>query len=183
MRRTEQFTFFYTEHDCFSNWFIAPFVYKGITFNCVEQFMMYGKAKLFGDEAIAARILLEQRPGRQKALGKMVSGFDKAVWDEKCMPIVYVGAREKFTQHPFLLRQLLACEGTQLVEASPSDTIWGIGLGQNAHGVEDPKNWRGENRLGRVLTRLCIDQIKLRDNSPAAPVAPAPYQGKRPKLL
>ena len=157
MRRTDQHTFFFTDRDAFSNWHIAPFSFRGIEFNCVEQFMMYAKAKTFGDDDIAARILRAKHPKEQKALGRAVQSYDDAVWAAKRMKVVYVACREKFTQHPHLLAQLLATAGTVLVEASPYDRVWGIGMGENAPGVDDPANWRGQNLLGKVLTRLRED--------------------------
>jgi len=151
MRQTEQYTFFFGKQDIFSNWHPCTFEYKGVRFNCVEQFMMYSKAMLFGDREVAARILATSDPKTQKALGRQVRGFDEVVWTDKCMSIVTVGCREKFRQSPQLLEGLLATGTRQLVEASPYDKIWGIGLSEDDPRAEHPDKWLGKNLLGQAL--------------------------------
>lgn len=161
MRKTDKHTFFFSERDVFSNWHRSPIQYHGLSFNCNEQFMMFCKAKLFGDEIVAAKILAEPDPKQQKKLGREVSGFVQSRWDEKADHFVYVGAREKFTQHESAYDALMDTLGTKLVEASRFDKIWGIGMDQHAPGVEDEANWPGTNRLGNVLTRLRDDLALL----------------------
>src|SRR5262245_20959975 len=126
-----EFTFFFTEASPFSQWHRCRFVVDGVTFNCAEQFMMHGKAMLFGDTATAADVLAADHPRTQKALGRKVKPFDNVVWERERVTIVKAGNRAKFTQNPELLATLLATKGTTLVEASPFDKIWGIGLGAN----------------------------------------------------
>ncbi|HEX5063193.1 MAG TPA: NADAR family protein [Kofleriaceae bacterium] len=149
-----EFTFFFTEASPFSQWHRCRFAVDGVTFNCAEQFMMHGKAVLFGDAAIAAEILAADHPRTHKALGRKVKDFDGAVWERERMRIIKDGNRAKFTQNPELLAKLLATKGTLMVEASPFDRIWGIGLGANDPRAKDPKQWKGKNLLGYVLTEL-----------------------------
>ena len=53
------------------------------------------------------------------------------------------------------LKEILLSTGNKvLVEASPKDTIWGIGLSVNDENIEDKNCWRGTNYLGYELTRL-----------------------------
>ncbi|MEL7145642.1 MAG: NADAR family protein [Bacteroidota bacterium] len=155
----EQFTYFWKSHSPFSNWYMADFEIDNMRFNCSEQYMMYGKARLFNDEEIALRILKAEKPGAQKDLGRKVRNFQSAVWNEHAKDIVYRANEAKFTQNENLLKRLLKTKGTTLVEASPVDPIWGIGLS-----AEDPRSryrmqWRGKNWLGEVLTRLRDDLI------------------------
>jgi ribA/ribD-fused uncharacterized protein len=147
------FTFFFTAASPFSQWHPCRFVVDGRAFNCAEQFMMHGKAMLFGDEATAAKILASDAPKTHKALGRKVTPFDDATWKASREAIVRAGSRAKFTQNPHLLEQLLATHGT-LVEASPFDRIWGIGLRATDPRAQDPKTWRGQNLLGTILTEL-----------------------------
>jgi len=163
MRTERGFTMFFTAEDMFSNWYIRDFKVKGITFNCGEQYMMFAKAKLFGDEKVAQEIMLEMDPKKQKALGRKVSGFVQAVWDEKCVPIMIAGLTPKFLQHKDIGDALVKTEGTILVEASPSDKIWGCGLGQSNPRIFDKDNWPGQNLLGdRVLTKIRSYMIERR---------------------
>jgi ribA/ribD-fused uncharacterized protein len=156
----EKFTFFWKAHSPFSQWHPATFEIKGITFNCAEQAMMYGKAILFGDHEIAEQILASTNPAHQKALGRKVRNFDKNLWERSCKRIVYKVNYAKFTQNQHLLRALLETKGTTLVEASPYDTIWGIGLDANHPDARDRSKWRGKNWLGEVLTQLRENLLK-----------------------
>ncbi len=148
------FTFFFTEASPFSQWFRCAFTVDGVAFTCAEQFMMHGKALLFGDAAVAAKILAASHPREHKALGRKVKNFDDAAWKREREAIVLAGNRAKFTQNPALRELLLATRGTTLVEASPYDRIWGIGLAATDPRAQDPATWRGQNLLGKLLTQL-----------------------------
>jgi ribA/ribD-fused uncharacterized protein len=148
------YTFFFTEKSPFSQWYPCAFTVDGVAFNCAEQFMMHGKAKLFGDDAVAQQILAAAHPKQHKALGRKVKPFVDATWKAKRIEIVTAGSRAKFTQNEELRALLLATKGTELVEASPFDRIWGIGLAATSPLAQDPKTWRGQNLLGKILTEL-----------------------------
>lgn len=160
------FTFFFTENDALSNWYLRDFVVKGKTFNCMESFMMFSKAMLFKDQQVADEILTitgKDCQKRQKAAGRKVSGFVEEIWLAKREDIVTAGLIHKFTQHPDLKAILLSTKGTILVEASPYDGIWGVKMGQNDPNIYFPERWRGQNLLGKCLTRA-RDFIIKRDN-------------------
>lgn len=148
------YTFFFTEASPFSQWFRCSFTDGGNTFNCAEQFMMHGKAVLFDDAEVAEKILTAAHPREHKALGRKVKSFDDKVWKRSREQIVLAGNRAKFTQNPELKELLLATKDTELVEASPYDKIWGIGLAASDPRAQDPSQWKGQNLLGRILTQL-----------------------------
>jgi ribA/ribD-fused uncharacterized protein len=154
IRRTERFTFFFRPEAPFSQWHPARFELDGRVFSCAEQYMMYGKAVLFGDDEVAGQILEALSPNQHKALGRKVRNFDDAVWKRSREAIVTAGSRAKFTQNAELRQALLETAGTELVEASPFDRIWGIGLAATDERAEDPAQWRGQNLLGKILTRV-----------------------------
>jgi len=154
MRKVAKFTLFFGAEDALSNWHPCRFSYHGVDFTSVEQFMMFSKAKLFGDEQAAAAILDARHPKDQKAIGRGVKRFDLANWEAKREAIVYVGCREKFAQNPGLRSLLLATAPTELVEASPYDRIWGVGLGERDPLILDKANWRGTNLLGITLMKV-----------------------------
>lgn len=149
---TERFTFFW--NGPFSQWHKSPFMLDGTLYNTAEQYMMAEKARLFADNRALDLILQADHPRDQKALGRRVRNFDEASWHAVAKNVVFKGNRAKFTSHRDLLAQLLATEGTTLVEASPLDTIWGIGLAEDNPDAMDRTKWRGTNWLGEVLTDL-----------------------------
>jgi ribA/ribD-fused uncharacterized protein len=134
-------------------------IIDGIEYNCCEQYMMHQKALTFGDQAIAEMVLQTQNPKDQKSLGRQIKGFDKDKWDSVCLGIVYKGNLEKFRQNPDLLAELLETDDRLLVEASPLDKIWGIGMAEDDPGVDNPANWKGLNLLGWSIT-LVKQQLK-----------------------
>lgn len=148
----EAFTFFWKHR--LSQWHRAPFVVGGVTFLCAEQYMMYAKALLFGDREAAARILAAETPGEQQAIGREVRGFDETVWVLFREGIVYTGSYARFSQDADQRELLFATRGTTLVEASPHDRVWGIGLAANDPRALDRSKWLGLNLLGEILTRV-----------------------------
>jgi ribA/ribD-fused uncharacterized protein len=114
--------------------------------------MMHQKALLFGDEETAELIMQEKNPREQKKFGRMVKNFDKSIWERNCLAIVYEGNLAKFSQNPGLKEEMLSTGNAFFVEASPLDNVWGIGMDEDAQGVEDPSYWLGLNLLGQALT-------------------------------
>ena len=167
MRITDKHIFFWSE--LYSQWYTANMTdpISGITFSCSEQYMMWQKAILFEDFDTAEKILKAKTPKEHKALGRIVSGFDAEIWDKNKYEIVCNACMLKFTQNPKLLGELLSTGNKILVEASPYDKIWGIGMKENDPGVDDEENWQGENLLGYALvdTRNFIRNLLLsKDN-------------------
>lgn len=136
---------------CFSQWWIAPFVVNGITYATAEHWMMAKKAELFGDTDIAAEIVANPDPKSVKQLGRMIKNFDVAAWNDHKYEIVAEGNLHKFTQHEDLKNYLLSTGSDIIVEASPVDAIWGIGMAENDKNINNPNNWKGENLLGYAL--------------------------------
>lgn len=150
----QAFVFFWRSDSPFSQWHLSAFTVDGINFNCAEQYMMYHKAMLFGDEETAQKILKTTSPHQQKALGRKVRNFVEQTWLEERENIVYQGNHAKFSQNPDLKAHLLATGDCDLVEASPVDTVWGVGLAEDHPDIVDPSKWRGLNLLGKILTRI-----------------------------
>jgi ribA/ribD-fused uncharacterized protein len=134
----------------------------------VEQFMMYAKAKLFGDEKIALEILQTNSPQAAKVLGRKIKGYVDQVWKEKRRKIVFIGNREKYRQNPPLLSLLLMTVGTILVEASERDTDWGVGLHENDDRVADPEQWLGNNLHGDIQMEVREYFLQQRDSKKLA---------------
>ncbi|MET7402814.1 NADAR family protein [Dactylosporangium sp. NPDC005572] len=138
---------------CLSQWWPAEFLVDGVLFPSAEHFMMYRKALLFGDEAVAERILTVAHPNEAKTLGRQIAPFDEAVWVRSRFEIVVEGSVAKFDQNPDLRAFLLGTGDRVLVEASPLDRVWGIGLTAGDASADEPVLWRGQNLLGFALMR------------------------------
>jgi hypothetical protein len=136
---------------CFSQWFERGFTWKGINYPTAEHWMMAEKARLFKDDEILERILDARTAPEAKKLGRMVKGFDIPTWVQHCESIVQKGNYLKFTQHDDLKAFLLGTGDRILVEASPFDNVWGIGMKAGDEGIENPQNWKGKNLLGYAL--------------------------------
>jgi ribA/ribD-fused uncharacterized protein len=139
---------------CLSQWWMQAFEINGTCYSCAEQYMMAEKARLFHDKEMLEKIMQAVSPKEMKAYGRAVQDFDKNVWESNCFQIVKDASREKFSQNPDLLQFLLGTRERILVEASPRDRIWGIGMGKNNPDAENPMKWRGRNLLGFALTEV-----------------------------
>lgn len=136
---------------CFSQWYPAPFELHGERFPTAEHYMMAEKATLFGDSEMRARILEARSPSAAKALGRKVQNFSEERWRERRFEIVVAGNIAKFGQNAALGSFLLQTRERILVEASPVDRVWGIGLSRDDPRSQDPATWRGDNLLGFAL--------------------------------
>ncbi|WP_280840506.1 NADAR family protein [Micromonospora sp. A200] len=154
---------------CLSQWWPAAFTVDGRRFTTAEHWMMWQKAALFGDEEAGERILAAGHPHRAKALGRQVRGFDQAVWEARRYDIVVAGSVAKFGQHDDLRAYLLGTGDRVLVEASPVDRVWGIGLAADDPRAEDPARWRGLNLLGFALMQARETLREQVDRSPEPP--------------
>jgi hypothetical protein len=136
---------------CFSQWWSSAFEIDGVRFATAEHYMMWRKASMFGDDEMAGRVLAATHPKQAKDFGRLVRGFDSDAWDAARYEIVVTGNIAKFGQHQDLRRFLVGTGTRVLVEASPVDAVWGIGLGADDPFVDQPRRWRGLNLLGFAL--------------------------------
>ncbi|MFG2227110.1 NADAR family protein [Streptomyces sp. NPDC048644] len=136
---------------CFSQWWPSAFTVDGVRYATAEHWMMAAKARLFGDEEAERSALAADHPQQAKAAGRTVRGFDETVWQEHRFGLVVEGSVHKFGDDPALRAYLLGTNSRVLVEASPMDRIWGIGLAADDPRAADPARWRGLNLLGFAL--------------------------------
>ena len=137
--------------ECLSQWLPSPFTVDGVEYATAEHYMMWRKAELFGDGAVAAQILAAAHPKQAKDLGRGVRNFDQATWEAQRFAIVTEVSVAKFSQHADMRSFLLGTGGRVLVEASPLDRVWGIGLAAGDDDAAHPERWRGLNLLGFAL--------------------------------
>lgn len=158
--RTPEYLFFWGHtskgplgKECLSQWYPAAFTHEGRTYTTAEHWMMAGKARVFGDDAALDRVFAAASPADAKKIGREVRNFDPDVWDRERYAVVIEGNVLKFGQNAALGEFLQATGDQVLVEASPRDRIWGIGMGASNPAAQDPTQWRGLNLLGFALMR------------------------------
>lgn len=139
---------------CFSQWFESAFVVDGVSYPTAEHYMMAEKARLFGDEDARLRVLDAANPGAAKAVGREVLRFNNEIWQQHRWDIVVRANLEKFSQNAALRAFLLQTRDRVLVEASPVDNIWGIGLAADDPRAQQPAEWQGHNLLGFALMEV-----------------------------
>jgi ribA/ribD-fused uncharacterized protein len=139
---------------CLSQWWPAAFTVDGVSYPTAEHYMMAAKARLSGDTGTVGKILAAPHPGAAKELGRQVRGFDEQHWAEHRFDVVVAGNMAKFSQHPQLRDYLIGTGSRVLVEASPQDRVWGIGLAAGDERAGSPEHWPGLNLLGFALMEV-----------------------------
>jgi ribA/ribD-fused uncharacterized protein len=145
---------------CFSQWYPSQFTVDNITYLTAEHWMMAEKARLFGDFEIANKIINTEKPALVKDFGRQIRNFNEQKWVDNRYKIVVKGNYHKFIQNQELKEFLLSTKSKLIVEASPVDNVWCIGLAKDAPGIEDPRNWKGSNLLGFALMDV-RDKIRM----------------------
>ena len=160
----------------------SKFEYKGITFSSAGQFVLYSKAKLFGDELTAQKVMdlnskelihdfLNGSVNAQniitdklklkvwdmyqqdiKALAEQVVSYNDDIWKTMLPSIIGVAIREKFIQNNDLKESLISCKKKIMVFATPTDKLLGVGLNREEVLNTPEADWPGENLLGKTLT-------------------------------
>lgn len=136
---------------CLSQWWPSPFTVDGVEYATAEHWMMASKARLFGDAEAERKAVAAANPALAKKAGRLVRGFDESRWERERFGIVVEGSVHKFAAHADLREFLLGTGDRVLVEASPLDRVWGIGLAADDERAPDPERWRGPNLLGFAL--------------------------------
>jgi len=163
---TSKGVYFWRKHCILSQWFPSKFTGPdGFVYTTMEQWMMAGKARLFKDSEILDRILNATNPKTIFRLGRSVSNFDEAIWKSNRERIVLEGNMLKFSQDKLLARALFATGDKLLVEASPVDKIWGVGMDAKKASLTSEREWKGLNLLGKVLmeTRQILRSAVLKN--------------------
>lgn len=139
---------------CLSQWWESDFTIDGNLYYSAEHYMMAEKARLFNDFEIREQILNTKSPAKAKKLGRKVANFDQEIWKKHRYEIVKTGNYAKFNQNPELKDFLISTKSRIIVEASPVDAIWGIGLAEDNAACQNPLQWKGLNLLGFALMEV-----------------------------
>jgi ribA/ribD-fused uncharacterized protein len=139
---------------CFSQWWQSEFTIDNIKYFSAEHYMMAEKARLFNDSITLEKIINATSSKQTKQYGREVKGFNEDVWIANRYDIVKRGNAAKFSQNRQLKEFILSTKDKVIVEASPVDAIWGIGLAADNEHVKNPLKWRGLNLLGFALMEV-----------------------------
>jgi ribA/ribD-fused uncharacterized protein len=154
MESTEEIYGFYGHMNALSNFFEAKIMVDGCTYNCVEQYYQWAKAKYFQDINQAEKIMSTKDPAQQKRLGNLIHGYKEGEWATQRDQIMWKALQAKYSQSRWCQKSLLSTWPKRICEASPYDTYWSCGLARFDWRVDIPKFWRGENRLGQMLEEI-----------------------------
>lgn len=145
----------------FSQWHPSKFFdQNGVLYESAEKYMMAEKARFFNDQIALDNIMGSKSPREQKAFGRKVGTyagadkFDAIKWDAICQEVVFRGTLFKFSQNHDLRAHMAASGEKMIVEASPEDRVWGIGLAKEDPRALDPSKWLGQNLLGIAIMRV-----------------------------
>ncbi len=159
-RETLQFVYFWGHRplpdgsigpSCCSQWFDAGFDLENTHYATAEHYMMVEKARTFGDMEALEQVLAASTPEDVKKIGRRVKNFNAGVWSTRSIEVVLQGNVSKFSQNPRLREWLRESGASVLVESSPEDAIWGIGLHRDDPRANDPSVWPGKNLLGFAI--------------------------------
>ena len=153
-KTVDNITAFFTKDSVFSNHHPCKFTDGDNQFSSVEQYFMFHKAQHFGDQSTAQKIMESNDPKEAKELGKKVKNFERNAWRATCETYMYKGVKAKFEQNTLLKKHLKDTTGQTLVEANPNDRYWGAGLSLQSRDLWNTTNWKGQNRLGKLLCQL-----------------------------
>lgn len=142
------------DKSCLSQWYPAPFTLDNVRYPTAEHYMMAEKARLFNDEENLYHVLQANHPGEAKKYGRLVRGFDETTWHAHRYNIVVQANQAKFSQNTDMGIFLLSTNEQVLVEASPYDKVWGIGLMADSPQAQNPAEWHGLNLLGFALMQV-----------------------------
>lgn len=148
-KETEDMILFLNSIYC--QWYICEFKdYEGTRFSSAEQFMMYHKFKCLEPEN-AYKVLDTHNPRLVKLMGRQIKNYNEEKWSKCREQVVALGNYYKFSQNPELLDIMLEHKYKEIVEASPEDPIWGIGLFKEDPRCLDKTQWLGLNLLGNCI--------------------------------
>lgn len=158
MKTTDSHIYFYSGKQCFSNWHYSPNQFvdpiTGIAFDSTEQAFMWYKADFFRDSDAKILCEKEKNPSNVKNIGRLIKGYNDKAWESVRFGFMIYVNLLKFSQNPLFKDELLSTGDKILVEASPYDKIWGVGLAEDDPRIIYKEQWLGRNLLGLSLMEV-----------------------------
>ena len=137
-----------------SNWYPAKFELDGLCFTSTEQYIMYRKCAMLGDDAAAQLVLETDDVSKQQAIGRNAKPYNGVLWEGIRQVVAMHCLLAKFRQNPVLKGKLLETKDAYLVECAYSDKTWACGRGLDEEQRKDVSQWKGRNILGFALMEV-----------------------------
>jgi ribA/ribD-fused uncharacterized protein len=147
-------TAYFTKSSPLSNHYPSPFTVNGDVFNCMEQYCITEKARLFQDQASVVSVMSETDPVKQKQAGKSIKGFNQKEWESVAEEKLILGLTEKFRQNTECRKMLLSTSNNIIIEANPHDKFLGSGLSLYSKELWSESKYPGRNIMGKLLQRV-----------------------------
>jgi ribA/ribD-fused uncharacterized protein len=132
---------------------------ENLFFPSSEHVFHFLKSAWQTDVVTAHAILKTKSAHFAKQCGRKAGKANGLAWDESAWiairsSLMMIALRLKFQSSSTLMTHLLDTAELELVEASPWDKIWGVGLAARDPRILDKATWKGENLLGKCLMRV-----------------------------
>ena len=145
---------FYGKDSVFSSFYPTKFQIGGQIFNSTEQYFQFRKAECASSSSAAEEILKSKDATEIHRIGRKIQVSEDNWNNKKAKEIMEIAVREKFTQNEILKTELLTTGNKCLISCNKYDKLWGIGLSLFDKNAHLKKQWKGENALGTILTRV-----------------------------
>jgi len=161
---TQTHLFFW--NSLYSQWYLCDFVDENWQkYSSAEKYMMIKKAELFENFDIAEQMRQIDSPKQLKQLWRLIKNFDEKIWGKYRFEIVKKWNYFKFSQNSDLLKYLKMHKNLILVEWSPCDIIWWVGIHYKDEKIKDKKNWKWLNLLGKAIMEVRKELLRGFENT------------------
>ena len=175
-RKTEHQIAFFRKYCPLSNHCPAPIKINDKEYNCTEQMFLSEKCYAYGHQRSGDLIRTMTDPAMMVQEAKVCQGYNDN-WDKDMYDIMLTAQLAKYTQNQIHRDFLIATGDRRLVEGSPYDSVWGVGVAFTDPKIDDMKNWKGDNLLGEAL--MATRRLLL----PRSPIARKPHSARRSSEL
>jgi ribA/ribD-fused uncharacterized protein len=124
-------TKYYFYNDFCSQDYLTPFIYEGIRYSSLKQWMAAKKASYLGDFSSHYKIMSNSNTNWIHFLETQIKPYhyiDDERWKKAQFQLAVLGNYLKFSQNSMLLNWLLQTKSADIIHAPPHDRIWGDGL-------------------------------------------------------
>lgn len=131
-----------------SNHFPARIKIEGNTFDHIEQFLAYKRARYAGENEKSREILRLEDPVQCKIyLNGMKQRADHRNWIQTIPEAILPALKAKVRQHQVVRDTLMGTNNKSIGEAAKYDSVWGIGMALDNPDVLNKGKWPKEGNI------------------------------------